>query len=225
MSPLPTEDRCYIFMDESGDAGFKIGKGSSHDFCLAIIIFRSIENMNITEQAICNLKKKMNRKQSAEFHFNHESKTTRIAFCNEVGVCPFSIRALTVDKSRIYDDSNLRQSPKHFYNFFTRMLLQHTFGSISNAMLYIDGSLDRDLKTYLQQHLNTEGKKIVRETKFKDSATTPLIQLADMVVGSIARAYRSDEKRDPTYFQILRPRVEDIEDIWEFGNSTQIPGA
>lgn len=211
----PSGQHYHIFMDESGDAGFKVGSGSSPDLCLAIVIFKSSESMDVTEHAMYELKREMGRRKTSEFHFNKESVGVRTTFCMGICQCPFAIRALTVDKSRIYADSHLRQSPKHFYNFLTRMLLQHTFGSISDAVLYIDGRMDRELKTYLRQQLNTEGRKIIRETKFKESATTPLIQLADMVAGSVARAYRSDDKRDDRYFRILRPRIEDI---WEFGN-------
>jgi hypothetical protein len=214
--PPSTNERCYVFMDESGDAGLKVGSGSSPDLCLAIVIFRSPESMSITERAIHDLKQEMGEKQASEFHFNHESERVRLRFCNGVSQCPFTIRALTVDKSRIYENAHLRQSPKHFYNFLTRMLFQHTFGAISDANLYIDGNIDRELKTYLRQQLNSEDKRIIRETKFKDSKTTPLIQLADMVAGSVARAYRSDAKRDDQYFRILRPRVEDV---WEFGKN------
>ena len=214
----PPEPHCHVFMDESGDPGFKVEKGSSPDLSLAIVIFQSPESMNVTEQAIQDLKHEMGRRQTSEFHFNKESVGVRIRFCKGICQCPFTIRALTVDKSRIYPGSHLRQSSRHFYNFLTKMLLQHTFGSITDAVLCVDGSINRELKTYLRQQLNTEDKRMIRETKFKDSATTPLIQLADMVVGSIAKAGRTDDKRDDRYLRILLPRVEDI---WEFGRGEE----
>ena len=90
------------------------------------------------------------------------------------------------------------------------MLLEHSFGSIENAKVYSDGSMNRELRTYLRQQLNTEAKRVIRETSFRDSQISPLIQHADMVAGSISRAHRPDEKQTQAYVKILRPCLENV---------------
>ena len=164
------------------------------------------------------LKHSMSIKKDHEFHFNKESNERRHLFCNAVKHCEFQARAVVIDKTRIYEDSIMRRSPNHFYNFFTKMLLQHSFGSIENAKVYIDGSMKRELKTYLRQELNKGDKRIIRETDFRDSKNSPLIQLADLVAGSVARAYRPDDKNTREYIKVLQPRIENI---WEFGKEPE----
>ena len=72
-------------------------------------------------------------------------------------------------------------------------MLQHDGGALVDASIVIDGSGDRQFKramrSYLRQHLD---ERSVRKVRLKDSRKDPLIQLADMVAGAIARSYRVD---------------------------------
>ena len=152
-------------------------------------------------------------KQTHEFHFHNEPEKFRLAFCRAVCGGPFKVRAIVVDKELIYGGPMLQQSPKHFYNFTAKMLLQHSFGSITSARVRIDGRISRDLKTYLRQEFNRE-TRVIRDTKFSDSKTDSMIQLADMVAGSIARSYKTEKKDCGQFRHILRPCIEDV---WDFG--------
>jgi hypothetical protein len=161
--------RSYVFMDESGDSGFKL---------------RSSPMLTI--------------------------------FCEAVCTCNFIIRAIVVDKARIHDGTMLRKSPEYFYNFVAKMLLQHSFGAIVNALVKIDGRMNVELRTYLHRELNKE-RKVIRKTKFVHSHTSELIQLADMVSGSISWSYRTDIKDSESLRRILDLCIDDI---WEFGKNT-----
>lgn len=204
----------YVFMDESGDPGFKISKGSSQIFCIAAVIFRLPGHIEKTEATIQELKERLGRKQESEFHFNHESMKTRRAFCSAVAACPFRVRAIVIDKDVIYEGAHIRSSPSAFYNFSTRMVLQHNFGSIKNAKVFIDGKMNRELRTYLRQQLNREDECIIHSTEFQDSRRSPALQLADMVAGSIARSYKGDGEGHQICRRILLPRLENV---WDFG--------
>ena len=77
-----------------------------------------------------------------------------------------------------------------FYNYFVRMLMQYDNGVLQNASIKIDGSGDKEFKkaltSYLRKHV---GEHKIKKFKFIDSQQDSLIQLADMVVGAIARSY------------------------------------
>ncbi|HAH87055.1 MAG: DUF3800 domain-containing protein [Armatimonadota bacterium] len=206
-------DCSYVFVDESGDSGFKIEKGSSPIFCIAAVIFQSAEAISATQAVIQQVRSSLKTKQTHEFHFNSESSKFRRTFCEAVRTCPFTVRAIVVDKSLIYEGTMLRKSPSYFYNFTTKMLLKHSFGSIINAKVRIDGRMNRKLKSYLRRELNQESK-IICDTKFSDSKIDSMIQLADMIAGSIARSYKPEKKNYQELREMLRPCIEDV---WDFG--------
>lgn len=210
---MAASNHTYVFIDESGDSGFKLDKGSTQVFCIAAVVFRSPEDIEATDAVIQELKPRLGLKKTHEFHFHSEPRRIRTAFCHAVCACPFKVRAIVVDKDRIFENTMLRRSPSHFYNFVTKMLLKHSFGSVVNAKVRIDGKMNRELRTYLRQELNCE-VRIIHDTKFLDSRLSPMIQLADMVAGSVARSYRADKRDSGQLRRILRPCLQDV---WDFG--------
>jgi len=172
--------------------------------------------MDDTEEAMRQLRVGLRCHPCHEFHFNRESCEWRAAFCRVGASCHFSIRAIVVDISRIYEGTILRKSPKHFYNYITGLLFQHNFGSIQHAKVRIDGSMNRDLRTYLRKKLNIE-TQVISSVEFADSSKTPLIQLADMVAGSITRSFYPDKRE---YLACLRLLNQRIENVWEFGKTS-----
>jgi regulator of PEP synthase PpsR (kinase-PPPase family) len=180
---------------------------------MSAVIFEDSEAMSVTETAIQQLRDRLGLKKTYEFHFNSTSNRVREEFCKTVCNSPFIIRAIVMDKSRIYVESMLHKSSSYFYNYTVKMLLKHNFGSITNAKVTIDGKMNRELKTYLHKELNQE-TKLIHDVDFEDSKSNDLIQLADMVAGSISRSYKTDKKDALTYIQILRPCIENV---WEFG--------
>jgi hypothetical protein len=151
----------YVFIDESGGPGFKIGYGSTDILCIAAVVFQSESDMLVVENIIESLKPLLGLRKPHEFHFTKEPTRIREAFCHAVADAPFMIRAILVKKERIYPDTMLRKSSAHFYNFCTRMLLEHSFGAIDDASVYIDGNMNRELRSYLREQLNRE-QRIVR---------------------------------------------------------------
>ncbi len=208
---IQDQPKTYVFLDESGDAGFRIAEGSTPLFCIAAVIFNNSEEITATESVIVNLRQQLNLKATHEFRFSKEPDHLRAAFCQAVVTCPFRIRAIVVDKNRIYSQK-LRTSANDFYQFVAAQLLKHNFGQITNAKIYIDGRMDRELITHLKRELNQE-TRLIQSIKFYDSQYNSIIQLADMGAGSIARSYKRNKKDCHEYRKILLPRIEDI---WEF---------
>ncbi len=205
-----------IFIDESGDAGFQIGKGSSETFTVAMVIFD--DELDAEEASLClkRLKRKLNKSEEFEFKFNKSSKELRIQILNELKGLNFRIRAIVFRKQKIYS-LNLRSSKEKFYNYAVKCLLENNSGTIENAKIRIDASSDKNFKkelsVYLRKTLNNKNSKIMKNFKFRDSHNDILIQLADMVAGSINRKYNSSKEDKEIYLKIIKRRVEDI---WEF---------
>jgi hypothetical protein len=148
-----------------------------------------------------------------EFKFNKCKNAYRDAFFAAVQDCKFRARFIVVQKHLVKSPA-LRTVKESFYKFFVRMTMQHDGGLLQDAKVVIDGSGDRAFKeqfrTYLRAHL---AKGCVKSFDFKNSERDPLLQLADMTAGAIARSYRA--KRPDRWREMLQ-RNGQIDDVWEF---------
>ena len=201
-----------VLIDESGDAGFKIARGSTRFFVVGMVIFQDFEEAERTSKAIVEARERLRVKP--EFKFNKCSKVVRDGFFDAVRPFAFRVRALVVDKAKIYSD-NLRENKERFYNYFVQMLLRHDNEALQGARVKIDGSGDREFKRELERYLRCrlEAGKI-HSIKFAESHRDNLVQLADMVAGAIARSYRDEDRKHANRWRGML--AEKIEDVWEF---------
>lgn len=201
-----------VLIDESGDPGFKIARGSSRVFVVAMVIFDDFEEAERTSATIGQLRQQLNVKP--EFKFNKSHHTVRDGFFQGIARHRFRIRALVVIKDRIHSQQ-LRTDTNRFYNYFVQMLLKHDNGTLANARIKIDGSGDRQFKKKLRTYLRRQLDERIHSMRFADSRRDNLIQLADMSAGAIARSYNPDRKDATRWHDMLRQSGK-IGDIWEF---------
>ncbi|MGI5818114.1 MAG: DUF3800 domain-containing protein [Armatimonadota bacterium] len=213
-------DRQLVYIDESGDAGFKVGEGSSPTFIVAAAIFQCGADAEKTANAIHWYRSEvLGKGRNFEFHFTNLKRDWRIGFLKVAAKCPFTIRAIVMQKDRIWDGTQLKQNSSYFYNYTVGMLLRHTFGQISDAKLFLDGEAGRkslrEMIKYLRKKCNTGEEKVFHDIKFvRKQEGNVLVQLADMVTGAIARSYLEDKKDRHDYRRIIKPQVKDV---FEFG--------
>lgn len=205
-----------VFIDESGDGGFKVQKGASRNFVIALVIFEDDLDAEETALIIKKFRRSIGKPDYFEFKFNKISKEYRVGFLNAVKNCKFKIRAIIIQKEKIYSPV-LRNSKDKFYNFVIKEVLEKSNHLIKNARIRLDGlgerQFKRNLVTYLRKNLNSESKSVMKNLKFRNSKNDVLIQLADMVAGSISKYY-DHEKTDSKHYKKIIDHL--IDDIWEF---------
>lgn len=205
-----------VFIDESGDSGFKLQKGSTTSFVVALVIFD--ENLDAEETAleIKKYRKKIGKTERFEFKFNKCNKELRIGFLKAVKKCNFRIRVIVFEKEKIYS-LNLKRKTETFYKFVIRQVLQHNGKTIKNAKIKLDGLGERKfrkaLSTYLRRYLNTNKERIMENLRFVDSNSNVLIQLADMVAGAIRISYDANRKDAGEYKKIIKSRIDDLSEF------------
>lgn len=201
-----------VFIDESGDPGFKLGKGSTAIFAVAMIIVKDPKVSLELGQAIIDLQTNLGIKP--EFKFNRSSNDIRDRFFESVRSFDFRVRALVVPKGAIYS-AHLRANKEAFYQFFVKNLLKFDNGRLQGARVVIDGSGERTFRRDLQAHLRRHTVPgAIKDIRMKDSKADPLVQLADMCVGAIARSYRTDRPASDRWRQQIRHKIDDV---WTFG--------
>ena len=199
-----------VLIDESGDPGFKLNKGSTPYFVCGMIVFRDFKEAEDCNKAILQLKNDL--QINYEFKFNKTKADNKDHFFNAIASCEYEVWALVVDKKKIYSQT-LKRSDDKFYNFFIKNLLA-SGADLKDAIVKIDGSGDREFKRKMQKYLTAQLKhKAIKSFKFINSEKDNLIQLADMVTGAIARSYKKDRSDNDRW----RKMIEDkIKNCWDF---------
>jgi hypothetical protein len=201
-----------VLIDESGCPGFKLGRGSTLHFVVAMVRFEDYDEAEAASAAVGHLRERLNVKP--EFKFSKCRDDHKDAFFACVDPYRFRVRALVVNKHTIYS-ANLRSNVDSFYNFFVRNMLRHDNGTLAGAKIKIDGSGDREFKRVLETYLRRgAGPGKIKSVRFVDSRSDNLVQLADMCAGAIARSYKEGTRDECWRWRDLLRRK--LEDVWEF---------
>src|SRR3989338_2367553 len=205
-----------VFIDDSGDPGFKLDRGSTPVFVIACVIFDDELEAEKTAVSIKELRRKIKKPDNFEFKFNKSNRELRLKFLKHIASFKLRVRAIVFEKKKIRS-SELKTSKQSFYNYAIKMVLKHNFGTIKNAKLRLDGHGDRLYKRevikYLRNELNNPNEKIFQKLQFVDSRSNVLIQLADMVAGSIHRVHQVNKNDAKVYYSLIKKREDNL---WNF---------
>lgn len=96
---------------------------------------------------------------------------------------PFTYRAIVIPEGLIYTEF-LKRNSDAFYNYATRLVLEHDKDVISKAKLFVDKKGNKqwrqEFATYLRQSLGARSPRKLIDTKQKNRNENALIQVADM---------------------------------------------
>lgn len=202
-----------VFIDDSGDPGFKVEKGSSPVFVIALVIFDDQLVAEETALAIKKLHRELKFSEKTEFKFHGSRLDVRRKFLETVAPFPFRIRSIVVKKEVIRSDF-LKNSKESFFNYVVMQVIKHSQKSLSNAKLTIDKRGEKkirdELRSYLSRQLNNGKTKVFSDLKFKDSKENVLLQLADMVASCIASYHKG---KNPELYASIKKRIQSD---WEF---------
>lgn len=198
-----------VFIDESGDPGRKIDRGSSEFFVLAVVMFEDHGEASRCGQDIDNLAEELGR-GSREFKFSKDSHKTRIRFLDTVSAYGFTYRVFVLNKDpgKLYGPGF--DSKDSLYKWVCGTALKDVSAEWNEAIVMLDRSgertFQRQLKSYLQREVRTlHGSGRIKKVKANDSRSDRLLQLADYVAGVMHRRALG-KKSAGMYFSRIRGR-------------------
>lgn len=207
-------NQTLVFIDESGDGGFKFDKSSSRYFVISLIIFDDTLEAEKTAVAIKELRRTLGFGDHIEFKFNKSRRVVREQFLRAVNPFQFRVRSLVIDKKILYSPM-LRNNINEFYSYAIKLVLKHS--PVVGASIKIDGSGGREFRrsflVYLRKQLNSDEKTLMKSVKLIDSKSSVLIQMADMIAGSIHCAKNPERTDVNAYRSIIEHHIEDE---WNF---------
>jgi len=184
-----------VFIDESGDTGLKIGKGSSKYFVISLVLFEDNDEAVSCDQRIQLLKRELRLPESFEFKFRRLRKDQRIKFFEAVLPYSFFYFGIVINKEKLYGEGfKVKES---FYKYTCSLVFANAKPHLKDAIIVIDGTGSREFKRQLKTYLRKKiGTSIIKKVKLQSSEKNNLIQLADMIAGAIYRSLSEKEDRE-----------------------------
>ena len=208
----------HIFIDDSGDGGFKFGSGSSSHLVMAACVFPDPAQIELLKSRMLRCAAQNGVK--TEFKYSKTKERTKDCFFECTDDVVFHVRAICIDKSLI-TSSLLRESPSALKSYAIRLLLSKGFGNIRDAKVVIDGQDTKAFgipdQAYLMNMANREQPGTIRRVEWADSKQNVGVQLADMVAGAINRGIRTHKPKDLKHLRVIgRRTVGPAGTLWHF---------
>ena len=109
-----------------------------------------------------------------------------------------------MDKTNTNVDIPYNKDASYLYNTLILRAISQILDESSNARILIDGeggsSYKRNVKTFFRQNLP---KNAIKQIRYRDSKNDVLIQLADMVAGSVNRYLTGDKE----YLNVIKRHI------------------
>jgi hypothetical protein len=188
-----------IFIDESGDSGLKVHAGSSKYFVVALVGFEDHNEVLAVDERISLLRKEQRLPDNFEFHFNKLKPGYRRTFLATVARYNFFYLAVVMNKANLAGhEFDLNES---LYKYACGLIFENAKSRLSNAIVVIDESGSKNFKSELKRYLvrrlkDDSGKCFIKKIRTQDSSKNNLIQLADMIVGAVARSFSGKKDAD-----------------------------
>lgn len=175
-----------VFIDESGDTGLKLEKGSSRYFVISLILFEEHEEAIACDKRIELLKRELRLK--GEFKFSKLNIDKRTAFFNAMLPYSFFYFGIIINKDLQKLSGSGFRVKESFYKYTCSLIFENAKPHLKDAIVVIDGNGSKDFRMRLQDYLKRKvGSGVIKKIKIQDSKQNNLLQLADMVVGAIHR--------------------------------------
>lgn len=192
-----------VFIDDSGDAGIK-AHSSSH-LVMSAVVF----NDDLVAEEVALTMRKFRRQlgwtDDHEYKFHKTKKEYVRQVLRLVSQFDFEVYAMIVNKAQF------TETPKNLYNDSISELLRLI--PLKNASIKVDGGTGTDHSkravTYIRKRVMSDVGRIA-EIKFADSKENVLVQLADLVAGSLFRSTQANKLDSQDYVSILRKHLVDV---------------
>lgn len=201
----------YIYLDESGDLGFK--EKSSKWFLFTLVMVEDNKKIEkIIKKVRLGLKKKYKHK-TTELHAYHSDDTTKNRVLSKLAKEDIKVVSTILNKSKVYID--LQNQKNYLYNYTANIILDRL---INNKLIDKDKQIflivdKKDTKKSLKDNFINYITNAMDSKNIKDfnmtlsrSQDEKGLQAVDFISWAIFRKY---EKGDYRFYELIKDKIVD----------------
>jgi len=193
--------------DESGDVSFNFGKGASRYYVMAVIATTEPQKLR---QTLAGARQESGLPDTYEFSFHSMSSTAiRQRVFLALRRADFEAWALVVDKTSLIEPFHVMKKLGFYLFFVTELLQAIPAEQREKATLILDEfggepNLPLEFRRYMKRrNIPRHFSRVLT----KRSKSEPLIQVADLVAGSVLRR---DAHRDSEAFDMIKTKFRAV---------------
>jgi hypothetical protein len=210
----PPAPRLNVFIDESGNADLDSAKAGASRFFVVVAVIVDDQQLALAAKKMADVANDLCGGSEISSKRIGGKSRRRLAFLEAVQEVPFRYVAMVVNKDAIDPLSGLRFK-RSFHKFFQRILETRLAQYGGGLRVYVDEHGSQEFMDgfgdYLARHIG--GTLFYDyEQQFVRSEDSRLVQLADLVAGSLAYCFDESKREEttPRFRELLRSKQIDI---------------
>lgn len=209
-------ERILAYIDESGNFGYEFDKeGVSEYFIISAIVIteKAKDNLICKTDMIREMFFQKGEMKSSSIGGNHKR---RVKLLNELLKLEFKIFAVVIDKKKIFENNGLRYKAP-FYKFINNILHKELGSAFKFLTICNDETGSNEFMQSFTEYVKEKSKPLdlfgEQYFSFENSKNNVLIQLADIISGTLTFEYETIKKdsSNPTYLRMLSKHLLHIQ--------------
>lgn len=172
----------------------KLDGGSSAFFFMSLVIFRSLEDAESAIQRMIQLRAEFRVHPGFEFKFDSMNQAKRLRFLESCRNLDYQIYSVVINKRKLYGKEY--RDGVYLYTKSWKLLIDSVRPVLRDAKIIMDdfggqgfrAQVRREMKAYANQ-----SGSLINEVVHRQSRKYSEVQLADMMVGAVARSYSAKD--------------------------------
>ena len=209
-----------VYLDESGDLGFDMSKPkTSRHFLVAALLCHDTKPVDkAVRKTFGGFTKAQVKSHHGYLHAFSETPQTRRRLLRLLSALDIGVIVVKLDKRRVFTD--IADEPHLLYNAIVNILMNRLISQsivsphgplrLVASQRETMGLLNDNFTSYLIGHVRTP-QGVNLSVDVKHASTEKGLQAVDMISWSLFRQY---ERSDPTYAELIRPRILEVSDVW-----------
>jgi Protein of unknown function (DUF3800) len=186
----------YAFIDESGNHSLNTDKEGTSKYFIVLAILVRVEVLEELSNEIENLRIKYF--PNSEIKSNKLSDERRDKIFGDLSEIDFKFYAVAVNKQAIQKDSGLRFH-KSFIKYANNRLYESLLSNFTDITIRADSHGDAEFIESFKKYIETKNQSDLfseNNLEIVNSRDEVLVQLADLIVGSLAKLYEDKLKTE-----------------------------